>query len=485
MSLRSTLLSLLAVPLLVPACTDDLAPELGAVESELSCPVSGTDIHRSLVVTLDTAEQRKPFSFERVMTRLRATASEGVPVPEPANPNTALYQQWMRTYDNGIGGCADPSIDPNGFGLACPRVEEVTELASLDPFARGALTTFEPIALFNRFDLAPSNGSHCGEYRIVFAKFPNDGGDRALFIFEAALPNPAPSRGIAACLPVAQYWQDLTHDPDPASRLAKLEAFYFTDGTVPGFAAAVNAHHYGLNDSPAISLDPPPGQIRTNLFVGPEWNLREFKIGRPPCGSLDPRSCGIRFAHVTVKENPADELFRGTHGLRTAFRAAFVDIVPSLAAADVNAIAMPTANQFNEFESVSQRTDVAYSTFADASIRRLITAKLADIGSPLTPDHVLRRATTQTCAGCHELSNNENLGPASAPLIWPSSARFVHVDELSSPIALSNALEKVFLPHRRDVLEKFINATCSGTVGPAGLGGAGLTIGGSPEGSPN
>ena len=30
-------------------------------------------------------------------------------------------------------------------------------------------TDFFPVALFNRFDLAPEDGAHCGEYRIVYA----------------------------------------------------------------------------------------------------------------------------------------------------------------------------------------------------------------------------------------------------------------------------------------------------------------------------
>jgi hypothetical protein len=45
------------------------------------------------------------------------------------------------------------------------------------------------VGLFNRFDLAPFDGSHCGEYRIVYAKHSGIANSlaRNMIIFEAAL----------------------------------------------------------------------------------------------------------------------------------------------------------------------------------------------------------------------------------------------------------------------------------------------------------
>jgi hypothetical protein len=34
------------------------------------------------------------------------------------------------------------------------------------------LDSYAAVGLYNRFDLAPTNGSHCGEYRIVLASSP-------------------------------------------------------------------------------------------------------------------------------------------------------------------------------------------------------------------------------------------------------------------------------------------------------------------------
>ncbi|HEX6240310.1 MAG TPA: hypothetical protein VFZ61_05435, partial [Polyangiales bacterium] len=48
----------------------------------------------------------------------------------------------------------------NGFATDCPRAE--ANLASRP------ITDFQPVAVFNRFDLTPVDGAHCGEYRIVY-----------------------------------------------------------------------------------------------------------------------------------------------------------------------------------------------------------------------------------------------------------------------------------------------------------------------------
>ncbi len=134
---------------------------------------------------------------------------------------------------------------------------------------------------------------------------------------------------------------------------------------------------------------------------------------------------------------------------------------------------------FNEFESVSQQSAVLYSTpgVAVASVRNSIKQKLTSIGSTLTVNNVLDRATTQTCAGCHQVSNGAALGGG---LTWPSSATFVHVDEQSN---LSPALTTTFLPKRKSVLEAFINDRCDAST-PAVLA-EGTTVGGSPEGTAN
>ncbi len=452
-----------------------------------SCPVSGTTFNPSLVVNDPTTLAR--FSFARVMDRIRATASIGA-----GQTSRALYQQWMRTFDasTATGDCDDPTVDPEHFGLTCPRVAE-SKLAAVDPFLPGGgAIEFVPLGLFNRFDLAPADGRHCGEYRIVFAmqsRTPSIAG-RALIIFEGARPNPTPGAGVDACLPVARFWQALSTDPSPTSRADKLERFYFDGTAVPGFPPVVAAHSYGL--ALGATATHGAGQVRTNFFIDSiEWQLREFKLRRTCGDSSDPSTCRLAFAHVTVKDNPGEELFTGGHPKSASFRSQFVAQVSRLTGASVNALSIAPADQFNEYESVSSRAEVNYNQFAFEPMPSELQAKLRQLGSPLTPADILNRATTQTCAGCHQQSSNVPLGGG---LVWPASLEFTHIDENHR---LSPALTTAFLPRRRIILEAFINARCAPDtarvvgeldLGPAAIAAAiadGRTVGGSPVGAPN
>ena len=438
--------------------------------------VSGTDIAKSLVVT--DAEVLANFSFARVMNRVRATA-------DVASTETSLgvFQRWMKTFGSTAadGDCNDPSIDPNKYGLRCPRPAEA-KLGTVNPFAATATVTWKPVGLFNRFDLAPASGAHCGEYRIVYAMQTSAGapvGGRAFIIFEAALANPTPALGIEGCLPVARFWQGLSTDT-VTNRAAKLEKFYFTGTAIAGVAPVVKAAHYGLSTNAGA---PTVGQIRTNFFVdGNEWHLREFKTKRTCTDAANPATCALAIAHVTVKTNPANELFEGTHARSAAYRTELSTRLPTLLSSDVTAIGLSVSDRFNEFESVENGDNVVYSSHSGTEMRTAIQTKLTSLSSKLTVDNVLDRATTQTCAGCHLFSSGKSLGGTAT---WPRSLGFLHIDESSR---LSPALTGTFLPKRKAVLEKFINDRCTGVAAAASApapAGEELTVGGSSVGASN
>ena len=83
---------------------------------------------------------------------------------------------------------------------------------------------------------------------------------------------------------------------------------------------------------------------------------------------------------------------------------------------------------------------------------------------------MLNRAQALTCAGCHQLSNGAPLGGGLGN--WPNSLDFVHTSEselesdpansaipaIPKSFKISDALKNVFLPHRKCVIEAFINA---------------------------
>jgi hypothetical protein len=435
--------------------------------------VPGLDVHRSLIVT-DTVILEPAFSFKRVMDQI-------VSLSRGRKTALGLFNQWWDTQNPGPG--AGPHCDDektggvpshNGFPWLCPRAEGAQ--TKTDPFGPPSDPDgYTAIALTNRFDLAPKDGAHCGEYRIIFAKNSGQGSltARNLVIFEAVLPNPRPSCGLEACRPVAEFWARLSDVADAKERTALLEQLYFKG--LPGFRPVIHPDHYGarlVGAGYAAS-----GQVRSNEFMQSPWMLREWRLVNDcRCGR-----CAMVMVPTTVKVNPFGDLFNEVSAEPRAdrFQDAFVGQVQSLAAPDINAFSHAVDDVYNAGQSLSQGNENRYFThfdlgrMSDPAFHRAVTDRLAAIGSPLTSDDVVHRATALSCAGCHQLSNNQNLGGG---LVWPPSATFVHVVENGGPTdpgpdgprwRISPALSNVFLPFRKQVLEKFLLNRGPICVGPA------------------
>ena len=422
------------------------------------------DIHRSLIVT-DVRILESKFSFKKVMDQIVNTS--------PAQTTSvALFQQWWDTQREGMGNrphCNDQrdgNGNPahNGFPWACPRAEGAQ--ATTDPFNPMTAKTdgYTPIALTNRFDLAPTDGSHCGEYRVIFGR--NSGvnspsgvfaTDRNLVIFEAVLPNPHPRCGLEACRPVAEFWARLTSVTDVDHRAALLEQFFFRG--IPGFRPVIHADHYGARlVGTGYSAT---GQIRSNQFMQVPWNLKEWRLVNDcRCGK-----CALVMVPTTVKTNPFGALFNETvaQSRGPAFRTAFLGQLASLAIPDINRFSHTVADTFNAGQSPSQGVENNYTAqLQPGPFQDTIAERLAAAGSNLTPVHIAARATAMSCGGCHQLSNNADVGLDKR---WPASAGFVHVSEKADRKvmgpdgerwSISEALSGEFLPHRRNVLESFL-----------------------------
>jgi len=255
----------------------------------------------------------------------------------------------------------------------------------------------------------------------------------------------------------------------------------------------VSVAHYGDNAQGA-------GQIRTNSLVKTTtgWSLREFKLLRTcarPGGAggglaftgapvLDPLApihgpcSSIQLVPVTDKTNAFGGLFAPGSALPNA--AGFVSYFPSqvgtLAASDLMAISLTVPDEFNTGQSQASSTTAAEMKYADqfttspSPLRDALQAELTRIGSDLTPDDIVLRAQANTCAGCHRLNNNVDIGGG---LTWPSSLAFVHVSDRVTEVvdgvtrhALSPALTDVFLPHRQSVMEDFLNDKRKPSRGP-------------------
>lgn len=257
-----SMLGAAGMALLVSACgaqADGSEESLDSLEQAVyKGPI---DARRSLAVTEETILSR--FSFERVMTQL--AAQSGV----PGLTAVQLFQQWWDTQNPAPGLFPGPHCDDhvsseyeseiNGYPYFCRSEAEGTQ-ATCDPFAPNSACAYIPIGLFNRFDQAPEDGSHCGEHRIVYAKQSgvSSTADRNLLIFEAALMNPHPQQGAKGCKKIADIWASLSAVASATARAAALETFYFSGQA--GIPPVVSIAHFG--DNP-LGI----GQIRTNQFV--------------------------------------------------------------------------------------------------------------------------------------------------------------------------------------------------------------------------
>lgn len=448
--------------------------ETAATERAIA-PCDPVNVDRSLVVRDQATIGLADFSFTRTIAAIR-NSSGGTPTTDAALVDTLLDTMVTTVETNPV---SDLAMDV--------RFRSESNITGASMLANG----MRPIALFNRFDLAPADGAHCGEYRIVYGRYPNALTNRFLMIFEAALPNPDPGAGIAGCLPVAQFWHGLSEPTlTNAQRATALANFYYVG--LPGFGPVVTHGNYGV----------PLGQVRTNMFVQFPWELREWRTAFN--GSGQPT-----FIDDTVKQNPLAQFYNESSASpdpflfaseQVAFRSDFIDNQMAIINNDavpvsvspqcdrVNAIASAFPNRFNEFMSVSlgNEDDFAPSggpTAASVSFRSAITAALG--GAPLTATQVLDRAETQSCMGCHGISSGRSIGFGQ---VWPNvvPSGFVHVDEqgVAPPAVtpLSPALTSCFLPARRLLLEGFV---CGSSGSPdAGVPDTGALDASAPDATP-
>ncbi len=454
-----------------------------------ACPVllnPDIDSRRSLMVT-EVNVVSNAISLGEVMDKL--VADSGV-----ANlTKRRLWAQWWDTQNQapglGLGPNCDDHVNASGqallndFPLDCPRNEgsEITH----NPFNSNQPGFYYPIALVNRLDLAAEDGAHCGEYRVIFARDPQGGEGRNLLIFEAVLPNPKPGCGIDGCRDIANFWARLSGIADPATRARMLHDFYFEGLPAAGVEPVIHARHFGRG----------AGQIRTNQFMtGPnpmEWQLREFKLALVPTPDNSVQPGNLLFVPVTTKGTPWGGLFNRAsgHAQTAPFMRHFITQLDELDQNGVTQISFSVPNSFNSGQSTENFfSESDYPTHFDPNglFARAIQARLNRLNSTLAPDDVVRRARTQNCAGCHQLSNNDNIGNG---LVWPASLNFVHVHEQltetlngTEHFRISPALNDEFLPHRERVFEAYLGKDCVPCQLP--LTGPGWAGAGTPAMSP-
>ncbi len=369
--------------------------------------------------------------------------------------------------------CGDETTDGvstlNGYPIDCNRNEaqHVNDMGS-----------FFATAFVNRIDLAPTNGAHCGQQRMIFAS--NSGG-RAFMIMEAQIPNPAPELGVDGCLPLAQFWMDQNNEPNAKIRGQRLAQAFLHGGVKGleefGFGAFLTAENLTVGS----------GQIRTNQFDSDPWTLREFKL------ALD--GDALRAVPFPVAESPNGALWNEKSGLPQgeACRESFLTALDGVLTDNMNAMSFVVDSACKDAES---RNDFSqdYANQLTPGFRDLLEQKLASVGSKLSATDIANRARfSGSCIGCHNEASGSFLGNGvTAPFSndFPQVSEFPQQcadGETGSCFSTSNALNTVFLPARLMAMSNLLgvpivpnpcNGGGNGTGGSMNGFGGGATTGG-------
>ena len=426
-------------------------------------PSKPLSMARSFEVTDKAIVSTPAFTLDRVLTQLIQRSG----VPSLTAPQ--LIRQMLDTQNPkpGLADATAPHCDDtilnsqpsfNGFPRRCPTPEAAL---AATPYTSDEWFT---LGLVNRFDVAPPDGSNCGQYRMVFAHRENDPTliQRLHVIFEAVLPNPHPELGLAGCRPVAQFWSDLSSIDSMDVRAQRLEKFFFEG--LDGFAPVVDPPNFagagGIRTLQQRSL--PAGQ-----------RFYQFRLLKD-CSSGD---CTLRMVPDVVENQVFGRLAdgRNTSAIARQFRTDFISQVATLAVDDINLFHMEVPRQYLVGESnpnedaFIQAIDAAFEqgkTSSDgADFKNHIQSELTRIGSTLTPENIMQRAEFESCFGCHGLNGpgiilGNHVTIAFSPKF---GSQFISEDNLDdgdggpkSRFGVDPIIQTQFAPHRMEILENFL-----------------------------
>lgn len=467
---------------------DEVPPDIGELPGCAAMPACDSTI------TIDPAGSalliRDPAALAKVpLDRVIQQINQLAGVNDTA---TGTMQRLFDTMNTTAGGklsgpfhCDDPSssalMTKTVDTFTCPRAEGALA-TSQGFFTPGHPDHFYPVAIINRFDLTPLDGTRCGQYRIIYAKESGltDPNNRVFLIFEGALASPMPGC-LESCRPVAEYLEGL-QGKSSADLAGAIDHFFFEG--LDGFGPVVHPMSYGLAGDDQGYGAHEGGQVRVSMHMEDPWIYREFRLGADAAG-------GFGFVPATVKNNPVADLFdpESEQWPAVLVREQLIpQSLPMLASAELSGIQMFPMIETNAVESVidgAKKNDyhTAAMTSADTSFADSIDSMLAAGGygadcppdDPLDAEAILMRATALSCGGCHVPS--KLLGPdrsVGCGLIWPESIGTSHVTEKSE---ISPALQDVFLPHRAEVLQTYLQACDPAAIdGSFQSGGPGQTL---------
>jgi hypothetical protein len=459
------------------------SPLLAAQCYAPSDPVRLTsDEQRAVVLTIrdNPAVFQSDFSLKRTLKNILTTA----PGVDLASIQDAQIQDLLTSLLAGFGATTLTNEEGDISFTVVPRDGEKAPTAA-DLLDDTSAQRMVPVALFNRLDLAPADHSHCGEYRIVYAKSgPKDANGkigfdkRMLLIFEAVLPNPDLTGDRKQCEAVWRMWNGFAQPGQDQAQIGQTLARFYYDGgnlnTPAMFSPVVSFNHYGISG----------GQVRANAFVHASagdqslnWHLRQWRVA---FDQNNPAKLPA-FQTEAVNETPFRGYFSGDpasapgadpnrfRSLAAQFQSVFAQVnVGQLTAVDglaaipvgpqatiddlIDNVGVDIDDKFYAVESDSgpfgalAADDPAVAIGSNQDLGKAIDGRLAtlkvDAACGLKREHVLNRMAAMTCGGCHQFANAKEIAPG---VRWPTSLNFVQIDETG---AMSNLLLDRFLPFR-------------------------------------
>jgi hypothetical protein len=471
--LWTVVLSAAALPLVGCESDDRPEPEYTYVcDRALSvAPVKADS--RALIVT--EPEALAKLQLEDVLAKLISAPDVGKTTP---------LEMMQRLFDTSndeataeytdISHC-DSQANPahrNGPAAFCPRAEGALA-KSTGFFSPGHPDHFYPVAVVNRMDLMSTFGSDCGQYRIVYAKESGltDPNNRVFLILEAVLPMSVADSGgeSVACQSVAQFWQNLDAAESDEAVGTQLQDFFFNG--LPGRGPVLTPPNLGFGSLVGTGYYGTTGQIRMSQHINGEWEYREFHLGSA-LGATNFDAGPLAFIPSVVGNNPMPALFdvASENELSmqvTALRNSLNSSAYQLASRDLVKMTMTFTPDVLSGESVLGGPEVNdYAARAvgndllldglEETIEKGDLSQNCPTDDPITAESLLKRATVQSCAGCHAPA--KFLGPEreiGCGMKWPDSLDPSHVDEKGN---VSPALKDVFLPHRAEVLTRVLQA---------------------------
>ncbi|PON15750.1 hypothetical protein C2W62_22170 [Candidatus Entotheonella serta] len=397
------------------------AIEIIEIEYDQVPDVVDINPRRSLIETNVTVVEG--FHLRRILQKIAENSG--------LNPNPVRHYQQMidsynrRTVTPGAQACTGTL---NGFPIGCNRFEGL-QLDTIDNWLA--------IALVNRFDLAPSNGDHCGQQWIILANNTDIGNCRMFIIIEAQIPNPNQSCGIEGCRAVAEFWAELSDIRNPQERRRRLMAA-FLDGD-----DSLRAAGFGPFLA-ADALGPNGGQIRTNNFNNDPWTLREFRIRR--------NGRNMAILPAPVSDSPNGDLWDDTSRRFDQFpqcRNSILEAIAGLITDNPSRMSFPIDASCWDAESPndgSQDYEVQLGNGRVNGFRTQIADRIEELspGSRLTPEDIANRAHfAGSCIGCHEEAIGKDLGNGVEA---PFSLGFVHVNEFFDEETVAMALIALKFP---------------------------------------